>query len=71
MARRPTLSDQVSDAALSPEWALDAAIVRQAVKDLADPSPYVRAEAKTFWANTQAVRFWSDLCGIALERYAP
>ena len=67
----PPDSFEHKDIPLTPELALAAAIVRQAVKDLSDPRPHVQAEARAFWANPAAVAFWSELTGIDLARCAP
>jgi hypothetical protein len=71
MPRTPSLSDKNGDVALSPELTLCAAVLSQAWRDLRSPEPYVRSEAERFWQDAGAVRYWSELTGIDLQRYAP
>ena len=49
---------------LSAETDLASAVLRQARHDLRSRDPYIHAEARAFWSDHRALRFWEEVLDL-------
>ncbi len=52
------------DAALEPHQVLAAQVIRQALADLGDHSPAIRADARAFLQGSSALAWWCAVAGL-------